>query len=545
MTYETMAEARDRPHCLIPVSFTVSDEETYELKSIKLCPHEDPNENTTDSTRSATQNTRCYKFTDGNIALNIIDTPGIADTEGIERDNKNMENLLHFISNYREINAICVLLKPNNARVDAIFNHLNKSAADNILFLFTNARSTQYAPGESGPSLKALLETLKTNTPNVDIPYNRSTIYCFDNEAFRYLVATVPPNDMVFSEDLTQEYIRSWQQSVNECDRLLERIVSLKPHQVMDTLSLNNAKQNIQLLIEPLVDISKNIAENIIECEKQMSKLEKYNGNIQELERELYIPYLDMVPKRLDHPNTVCTAKGCYENQPIPGTSNTRPVYPRPCHSPCYVSCGSGNILGNRSLLDCRAFNRYSKMSIWSINYIGLTVLYPDFGPERIKKPLKREVVEKCQSCNHSYMEHKHVYYEYEVGIAKSSDESKRLTTNTEALEAQQLQLKELKGKVDELTTESTLIIRKIARNMLFIVSAFMEQLNVTSRIKPNLPVLTLNASTSRTTELDGCISLEDIDKKIYELCGLKWNEGLITKMLADQQQYIGHAIAK
>ena len=86
MTYETMAEAKDQPHCLIPVSFTVSDEETYELKSIQMCPQDDDtNENTTDPTKSATQNPRCYKFTDGNIALNIIDTPGIADTEGIER----------------------------------------------------------------------------------------------------------------------------------------------------------------------------------------------------------------------------------------------------------------------------------------------------------------------------------------------------------------------------------------------------------------------------------------------------------------------------
>ncbi|CAG2166685.1 unnamed protein product [Oppiella nova] len=350
MTYETMDEARDRPHCLIPVSFTVSDEETYELKSIQLCPHEDLNENTTDSTRSATQNARCYKFTDGNIALNIIDTPGIADTEGIERDNKNMENLLHFISNYREINAICVLLKPNNARVDAIFkycllqlfSHLNKSAADNILFLFTNARSTQYAPGESGPSLKALLETLKTNAPNVDIPYNRSTIFCFNNEAFRYLVATVPPNDMVFSEDSTQEYIRSWSQSIKECDRLLERIASLKPYKVMDTLSLNNAKLNIQLLIQPLVDISKNIAQNIIECEKQMNRLQKFKGNIQALEEELYVPFMSLIPKRLDHPYTVCTAKGC---------------------------C---SILGNRG---------------WE---------YPDFGPKADNKPRKRETVDKC-----------------------------------------------------------------------------------------------------------------------------------------------------
>ncbi|CAG2166576.1 unnamed protein product [Oppiella nova] len=313
MTYETMAEAKDQPHCLIPVSFTVSDEETYELKTIKLCPHEDPNENTTDSTRSATQTSRCYRFTDGNITLNIIDTPGIADTEGIERDNKNMENLLNFISNYREIKAICVLLKPTEARIGALFkycllqlfNHLNKSAADNILFLFTNTRSTRYSPGDTGHALKSLLNTLKNKPPNVDIPCNKSNTFCFDNESFRYLAATVPPNDLVFSDDLTQEYIRSWNQSVEECARLLQYIVSLTPYNVMDTISLNNAKQNIQLLIEPLVDISKNIAENIIDCERQMSVIKKFKGDIQELNTIVGVPFKSLKPKLLDNP---CTA---------------------------------------------------------------------------------------------------------------------------------------------------------------------------------------------------------------------------------------------
>ncbi|CAG2171066.1 unnamed protein product [Oppiella nova] len=131
------------------------------------------------------------------------------------------------------------------------------SAADNILFLFTNARSTQYAPGESGPALR----------------------------------------------------------SVIECNRLLERIVSLSPHKVMDTISLNTTKQNVQLLVEPLVETLKTLVTNIVECEKRLSKLPALKGNSQADE---YVPKFILNPTQLDEPNMVCTANECCVNKDIP-----------------------------------------------------------------------------------------------------------------------------------------------------------------------------------------------------------------------------------
>ncbi|CAG2173054.1 unnamed protein product [Oppiella nova] len=279
MTYETLNEARDQqPVCLIPTAFTMSDTETYELKTITFGPHEDPNENITDSTLSATKYPRCYKL-------------------------------------------------PNNTRVDVIFkyclfgllSHLNKSAADNILFLFTNTRSTQYAPGESGPILLNMLNQIRDNPPNVNIPYSKKTIYCFDNESFRYLVATVHPNNMQFSDDLTLEYEESWASSVRECDRLLERIVSLQPHKILDTLSLNNAKHNILLLIKPLADIAKHIADNQHQCEIHKRRVREFTGTIEQLREEMYVPSVDIKTKCLDKPKTVCTEGSCCEHVVVNG----------------------------------------------------------------------------------------------------------------------------------------------------------------------------------------------------------------------------------
>ncbi|CAG2165375.1 unnamed protein product [Oppiella nova] len=239
-----------------------------------------------------------------------------------------------------------------------LLSHLNKSAADNILFLYTNARSTQYAPGETGPALQKLLNQIKTRPPNVDITYNRQTIYCFDNESFRFAVATATPNNMVFDDMFTRNYERSWQISVEECDRLLERIISLSPHIVIDTLSLNNAKQSINLLTEPLAQIAKNISDNVEECERHKQRIREFNGDITALQEELYVPAVDIKNVPLDHPKTVCSDKDCCTHEYVNGIVKTH--YKTDCHSPCYLTNDNGNIIGNKNLLQCQAFNKYT-----------------------------------------------------------------------------------------------------------------------------------------------------------------------------------------
>ena len=53
--------------------------------------------------------------------FHLIDTPGIGDCRGIEKDKENVENILAFLTCYDKINAVVVLLKPNNARLTVAF----------------------------------------------------------------------------------------------------------------------------------------------------------------------------------------------------------------------------------------------------------------------------------------------------------------------------------------------------------------------------------------------------------------------------------------
>ena len=100
--------------------------------------------------KAATQYAKSH-FLDisSNKKLHIIDTPGIGDPEGFEKDKLNFSNTIEFISSFKSLNGICILLKPDNSRLDLHFRycfkellvHLHKNAAPNIVFCFTNSRS--------------------------------------------------------------------------------------------------------------------------------------------------------------------------------------------------------------------------------------------------------------------------------------------------------------------------------------------------------------------------------------------------------------------
>lgn len=148
------------------------------------------------------------------------------------------------------MNGICILLKPNNSRLGIIFHfcikelltHLHKSAKDNIVFCFTNARSTYYRAGDSLPILRKLLEDLKS-TSEISIPITNNTKYFFDNEAFRFLAAI--KSGFPFTDDDKETYTKSWDKAVEESVRLINHICSIKPHNTNDTMTLNKAKEII------------------------------------------------------------------------------------------------------------------------------------------------------------------------------------------------------------------------------------------------------------------------------------------------------------
>lgn len=180
--------------CVIPTKFTVTDDHFNE-KSVEFGSND--NESTATGV-SATLKAKSYKMElpESNLVLRIIDTPGVGDTRGIEQDELNQKNMIHLLSSVPYVNAICILLKPNQTRCTIAFQYcinqlllyLHRNAVANIMFIFTNTSNSFFTPGETIHSLKKILEDIEIKQ-NIVIPLRKENIFCIDNESFRYLLA--------------------------------------------------------------------------------------------------------------------------------------------------------------------------------------------------------------------------------------------------------------------------------------------------------------------------------------------------------------------
>ncbi|RGB22399.1 hypothetical protein C1646_776149 [Rhizophagus diaphanus] len=345
---------------LIPSEFTITDD-NYETKTIKLGNY-DSNE-PLEVGESSTRECKSYVFHAAeNKLIRLIDTPGIGDTKGSEYDVKNFENILWYINYYRYLNGICILLKPNNARLNVIFkyciqellSHLHKNAKDNIVFCFTNARETHYRPGDTLQPLKKQLEDLKKQSKSgVEIKVHKDTMYCFDNESFRFLAAI--KENIKFTEIEERNFAESWNKSVDESLRLIENLVKRQPHIVEDTISLNNSRNIVILLSKPLAEIEHLIQQNIKLIKEKQEEINNSNKTIEELKGKLYIEQLDIEPVKLGYPRTVCTNNNCVELLQIDYTNIERINYVKHCCSHCFLRFSKYNIINNKVLMFCSA----------------------------------------------------------------------------------------------------------------------------------------------------------------------------------------------
>lgn len=226
LMYESLEKARrSQPVVLIKSKFVITDDDLVE-KVISVTGDANPTNESDVLGDSATQESKVYTFPilGKKKQLRLIDTPGIGDTRGIDQDEINCDDILQKISRYDEIHAICILLKPNNARLTAQFefcikqllSRLDKSATDNIIFVFTNSRSSFYRPGDTMPALQRLLQNIKDQSPHVDIPLKKENTFCMDNEAFRFLMAM---KEVRFKEEEIAQFAKSWDVSREVCHK--------------------------------------------------------------------------------------------------------------------------------------------------------------------------------------------------------------------------------------------------------------------------------------------------------------------------------------
>jgi GTPase SAR1 family protein len=352
---DTLDQAvNDNMQSVIPSSFAFTDQETFEQKTInigKSDEHEDFNE----AGRSCTQQCRSFVFPVGDRNLRIIDAPGIGDTRGLDIDTKNFHEILTYISQYEHLNGICILLKPNEERLTILFRfcvkellrHLHISACENIIFIFTNARSTFFAPGTTAQILRVLLDQHKKDS-KVEVPFAKENTFLLDNEPFRYLA--LRRNGIQLNQDQTLSYQKSWDHTVKEYSRLMAHVVNCPCHGVRDTLSLNEAEQLIRKLTRPIAETTKLIEENI-----QLARQHKENVIKNPKIASEGIPQREVRIVTLTHPRTVCVGKNCCR---LINVNNEQKVeYTSKCHEKCYLKGVTQESINDPRMLDCEAIN--------------------------------------------------------------------------------------------------------------------------------------------------------------------------------------------
>ena len=355
IVYDTLQEAvDDQMQVVIPSSFNFTDPETFDEIPITI-GKEDEYEQFKAVGESNTQKCRSFVFPIGDRILRFIDTPGVGDTRGINSDEKNFQDILDYIAQFEHLNAVFILLKPNEERltiffrysVNELLRHLDKGVKDNLVFVFTNARSTFFMPGSSKKILQQLLEQHRAEQ-NVVIPLNKDNTFLFDNEPFRYLA--LRSNGIRLDKEQTESYVKSWVHSVEEYSRLMKHIKSCDPHAVSNVISLNEAEQLIRKLPRPIAETARAIEENI-QLAKDHKKRVLENPQI----ASQGIPQIDIVVNTLRYPRTVCNSEKCSR---VTGEgANKKVEYISICHERCYLKGVQQETLADRELRECEVID--------------------------------------------------------------------------------------------------------------------------------------------------------------------------------------------
>ncbi|KAL9046330.1 MAG: hypothetical protein Q9214_000810 [Letrouitia sp. 1 TL-2023] len=366
---------------------------------------------------SATQRTMVYPVTLGDTVIRLIDTPGIGDTRGVEKDKENMSNILGMLSNFDKLHGILFLLKSNSSRLTLMFRfvmeelltHLHRDATLNMVFGFTNTRISNYMPGDTYTPLDNLLK----RHARVDIGLSPRTVYCFDSESFRFLAA----EKMGLTMDNIQDFRLSWEKSERETKRLIEHFRSLTPHAVRSTLSLNQTRALILHLTKPMADIMQTIDKTIQLNIDNMDELKDTRLRGDQLQGRLHWERIELVHHSLEHPRTVCNDVDCKEYRDD-GNGIKQTIYKSHCHPRCWLTGVDVGVVSCSALMNCAAFD----------------------GKEN------------CTECGHHWENHLHVRHELEECTKTVQDEAivEQLAKNASDIILKETAIQNVKKKIEE-----------------------------------------------------------------------------------------------
>ena len=438
---------------LIPSTFEYNDDEQEMQREVRIGI---PDENEKHEVgKSATQWPRQHSFQVknlNNLKINLIDTPGVGDTGGIEKDRENFQNILDFLKCYEKLHAVCILMKPNQARLTVAFrfcvqellSHLHISLAKNMMFCFTHTRGTFYNPGDT---LKSLRELLKEKGVNVTLK-NKTTYFCFDNESFRMLACL--NEGITIDKKKLELFSGSWSFSSEMTHTMFDHIRGLPPHETQNTISMNNAKSIVTSLGKPMAEILQLIEHNKEEGEKRKLNLQAVKHDIAKFKEDLEFPGYSLETTKLENPSTVCTHADCVKHVQVGASRVSNTVYDTVCHENCGTKGLSTETANNKNLKNCRAFRVSRKYTTQKFDKVG----------------------QPCNNCQHDYKLHMHITYTTKIVQKKFFSEGvqKKIEEKGNLKDMQKEALEQLQNTIEQLEGEREIIMSSAAKFAAFMM---------------------------------------------------------------------------
>jgi len=405
---------------------------------------------------SVTQNASEYNFrhAESDTVINLIDTPGLLDTTTSDvgksthdRDKEHIDNILKLLSAYQEIHAIFIVMKASEARFSAAFQYtltetfkrLDKSACNNVIFILTNAGSSNFKTDETQPIIQRFLNDTKLP---IALPPTKPTIYCFENDTVKYLAEC--KNNIPHNEEDEDDAQRSWRRSVKTTRELLDYLFSLKPHSLAVMMSIHEANVMVYMMSKLLLDTMMCIFKDMDEIEQKKNEAERLKKEItrnpgqntqlaiRTIKTVVYMPaQTKLYHKPLGRTNVVCESSRC-----AVVTEEGDIGYPQICCSACKASrffmvfCSSMTWLGDCKICGCaKNEHRWSttKTTVVKKPAYQTEIVDSSDGMKQINKGTDSRVNDQTVDSNKALKQINEGISQFENRVRECSDETEQM----------------------------------------------------------------------------------------------------------------------
>ncbi|CAE6527641.1 unnamed protein product [Rhizoctonia solani] len=299
-----------------------------------------------DRSQSQTTEARLYCLTTSEGAkIQVLDTPGLADTRGIEEDMKHKERIYRAIQDLiKVVDGVMLIANGRverlNVTTDYTLNILAtffpRSIVDNIGIIFTNTGA-----GEAG--LNFQMQSLPPELRRVEY-------WCLDNPLSLYKNYSAQKAVNGFRPG-TEPRVRrnlgdSYDDAVETLDRWLEWLDSRSTVPTTAIIELYHKSAQIESRLLMMITSLSNLSQFESELLGISSSLQTVGEEKETSENLLKnMPTEVWVLKEAPNHNTICTAEGCHSN----------------CHTECSLELGDPATIGGW----CRAFKTLAIPNRW------------------------------------------------------------------------------------------------------------------------------------------------------------------------------------